>query len=676
MVSLDEFAEALSRYHLLPSDQAGEGARALFARFPEPRALARELLQRGWLTAYQVNHVLQGRGAELLLGSYVLLERLGEGGMGQVFQARNWKLGQVVALKLIRKERVDNPDAVRRFQREIRAAAQLNHPNIVRAFDADAVDGAHFFVMEYIEGTDLSKLVKQHGPPPVAQACDYVRQAALGLQHAHERGLIHRDIKPHNLLRTKDGVVKILDMGLARLTPGGDGELSSTLTEEGAVMGTPDFIAPEQVLDAHTADIRADLYSLGCTLYYLLAGRVPFPGGNLGEKLMKHQLREPQPVELLRADVPSAVAGVARRLMAKKPEDRYQTPAELAAVLHDLVRPRPAPPAPRPAEFPSLGGDTALASQSPFVLRKKAERRRLLLLNVGLGGALLVMVGVLLFLLFREPGGTSNTGRADPEDGGATGQPGVSDPNTNSIGMTFVRVPRGKFWTGGGGGKPGDRQVEIQADFYLAIHETTQGQWQAVMGDNPSYFSRTGDGKDRVKDVSDADLQQFPVENVSWDMVQDFIKKVSAREKDRGWLYRLPTSEEWEYACRASREGEPSKEDCAFDFYFDQPTNDLSSEQANFNGNGPAGKAAKGPNLGRPAKVGSYRPNRLGLYDMHGNVWEWCEDTLPRGSGRVFRGGGWYINGSHCRAALLNVDAPSSRSNGLGFRLARVRFNK
>ena len=192
--------DALRRHRLLgqPNSTNWTASRRLSRR----RRLAGELIRRGWLTPYQVNQLLQGRGRELLLGSYVLLERLGEGGMGQVFKARNWKLGQVVALKLIRKERIDDPDAVRRFQREIRAAAQLDHPNIVLAFDADEVGGTHLLVMEYVEGTDLAKLVKQDGPLPVDKACDYIRQAALGLQHAHERGLVHRDIKPHNLLLT------------------------------------------------------------------------------------------------------------------------------------------------------------------------------------------------------------------------------------------------------------------------------------------------------------------------------------------------------------------------------------------------------------------------------------------------------------------------------------------
>jgi serine/threonine protein kinase len=192
--------DELRRYRLLEANQLAELTPRLLARFADPKALARELVKRGWVTPYQVNQLFLGRGHELLLGSYVLLDKLGEGGMGAVFEARNWKLGQVVALKLIRKEHIDSESALKRFQREIRAAAQLNHPNIVRAYDADEVQGTHLLVMEYVEGTDLSKLVKQRGPLPIAEACEYIRQAALGLQHAFERGLVHRDIKPHNLL--------------------------------------------------------------------------------------------------------------------------------------------------------------------------------------------------------------------------------------------------------------------------------------------------------------------------------------------------------------------------------------------------------------------------------------------------------------------------------------------
>src|SRR5262249_45066144 len=217
--SVPALVDALRRYRLLDAAQLGEVGRELTPRFALPLDLARELLRREWLTAYQVNQLMQGRGHELLRGSYVLLERLGEGGMGAVFKAKHWKLKRVVALKLIRKERLGNAEGVRRFLREIRAAAQLDHAHVVRAYDAEEVEGTYLLAMEFVPGTDLAKLVKQRGPLPVSQACDYVRQAALGLQHAHQRGLVHRDVKPSNLLLTADGnTVKVLDLGLARLT--------------------------------------------------------------------------------------------------------------------------------------------------------------------------------------------------------------------------------------------------------------------------------------------------------------------------------------------------------------------------------------------------------------------------------------------------------------------------
>lgn len=329
--TLTALVDALRHFKLLTTAQLKE-LDSLPPSIADPKALAKELMERRWLTPYQANLLLQGKGQELLLGSYVLLERLGEGGMGQVFKAKNWKLGRIVALKLIRKERLANPDAIKRFHREVRAAAQLNDSNVVLAYDADEVGGTHLLVMEYVEGSDLAGLVKKQGPLPVEQACDFIRQAALGLQHAFEKGLVHRDIKPANLLLTAKGnVVKILDMGLARHDAAGD--KSSTMTQEGSVMGTPDYIAPEQAMDSHTVDIRGDIYSLGCTLYFLLTGSAPFPGGTLMEKLLKHRLEEPKPVEQLRSDVPPGVVAVVRKMTAKKPEDRYQTPGDVVAAL-------------------------------------------------------------------------------------------------------------------------------------------------------------------------------------------------------------------------------------------------------------------------------------------------------------------------------------------------------
>jgi eukaryotic-like serine/threonine-protein kinase len=332
-------ADALRQLRLLDSARLDELARVVLPKFPDPKTLARELVRRGWLTTYQVNQLFKGHGNDLLLGSYVVLERLGEGGMGQVFKARNWKMGQIVALKVIRKERLANEVAVLRFEREIRAASQLDHPNIVRALDADRAGESHFLVMEYIEGIDLARIVRERGPLSVAIACDFARQAALALQHAHERGLVHRDVKPANLLLAQApglrdaGLVKVLDMGLARVDMTTDGVSLDTLTKEGSVMGSLDYIAPEQAMNSHTVDIRGDLYGLGCTLYYLLTGQVPFPTPHPMEKLLSHRMSEPIPVEEQRPEVSPAVGAVIRRLMAKLPEDRYQTPAEAAEAL-------------------------------------------------------------------------------------------------------------------------------------------------------------------------------------------------------------------------------------------------------------------------------------------------------------------------------------------------------
>jgi serine/threonine-protein kinase len=324
---------ALRAGNLLRPEQLNEVVRRQ-EHFPEPRALAQKLLARGWITTYQANRLLQGRGAELVRGPYLLLERIGQGGMGEVFKARHLLMNRVVALKAIHKQMVADPAALARFRREIQAAARLSHPNIVVAHDAAQIGDLLVLVMEYVEGIDLHRLVQKNGPLPSDQACDYIRQAALGLQHAHERGLVHRDIKPSNLLVTTQGVVKVLDLGLARTTGSGESsKAGSQLTGLGTVVGTADYMAPEQALDAHHADIRADIYSLGCTLYFLFSGRPPFPNGSLKEKLYWHEQVEPQAIETVRSDLPPALRAVLRKMMAKRLPDRFQTPAEVAHIL-------------------------------------------------------------------------------------------------------------------------------------------------------------------------------------------------------------------------------------------------------------------------------------------------------------------------------------------------------
>jgi len=437
MDTVASLVDTVRQLRLLDAAQLDELTRTLQPRFPEPRALARELVQRAWLTPYQVNQLLQGRGADLVLGSYLLIERLGEGGMGHVYKARHRGLGKIVALKVIRKDRLTNTEAVKRFHREIQAVAQLSHANVVMAYDADTANGLHFFAMEYVEGTDLGKWVKDRGPLPVEQACDFIRQAALGLQHAFEKGLIHRDIKPGNLIVTsgtsKNGrggeaqTVKLMDLGLARLQ-GEMEEAMTALTVEGAVVGTPDFIAPEQARNARAADIRADLYSLGCTFYFLLTGQTPFVGGTLTEKLLKHHWDSATPVETLRSGVSPAVGAIIRKLMAKKPDDRYQTPNALAEALAAVKSGAPAgaqsvsPTLPVPVQGPALLPQAHIATPVGITTqvngtgptrwqRLRADRKRFKYV-VGGGAGLLTLLLFTIVLLARSGGKGAGDTRA------------------------------------------------------------------------------------------------------------------------------------------------------------------------------------------------------------------------------------------------------------------------
>ena len=270
---------------------------------------------------------------------YAIESLVGRGGMGRVYKARHRMMDRVVAVKVIHREWVQRQEAIDRFRREVKTAASLNHRNIVSAYDAEQVQDLHILVMEYVDGVDLAQTVKRGGPLPVSVACDYILQAAEGLQHAHDLGMVHRDIKPHNLIVTRGKVVKILDFGLASLVSQAveDEALSPTadgsLTLVGAVMGTPDFISPEQSQDARSVDGRSDIYSLGMTLHFLLAGRVPFEVNSVAEKLVRHASEDPTPLTSIRNDVPQELADVVERMIAKDPTARFQTPTEVAEAL-------------------------------------------------------------------------------------------------------------------------------------------------------------------------------------------------------------------------------------------------------------------------------------------------------------------------------------------------------
>jgi serine/threonine protein kinase/nitrous oxidase accessory protein NosD len=342
------------------------------------------------------------------LGRYQLLDKLGQGGMGEVYLARDAELDRSVALKVLPPESVHDAGAVARFQREARALAKLSHPNIVQAFDSGSDGGRHFLVMEYVEGQSLAALLRTSGAVSPARAADYAHQAALALQHAHDKGLVHRDLKPSNLLLTPQGRVKLLDLGLARFLQ--DQIADPNRTREGVGLGTPDYAAPEQFRDAHSADARADIYSLGCTLYHLLTGRVPFPGSSLREKWEAHAAREPTPLEELCPEAPAGLVLAVQKMMAKRPADRFAGAAEAAEALAPFV-------AGSSASFAHLKMTRSWRSGQ---LTTAFPRRRALTLAVGVAAAaVLVGLGFALAGLWRPPAGApSGPGPLVERDGG------------------------------------------------------------------------------------------------------------------------------------------------------------------------------------------------------------------------------------------------------------------
>jgi hypothetical protein len=351
------------------------------------------------------------------LGRYQLLDKLGQGGMGTVYLARDTRLDRCVALKVLPPESVHDPDAVARFQREARALARLSHPGIVQVYDSEEDNGRHFLAMEYVEGQSLAAVLKEKGRLPPTLAADYLHQALLAVQHAHEKGLVHRDLKPSNLLLTPEGKVKVLDLGLARFLQDQIGDANRT--REGVGMGTPDYAAPEQFRDAHSADARADVYALGCTLYCLIAGQVPFPGSSLAEKRQAHFHKEPAPLEELCPEAPAGLILVVRRMMAKQPGDRFQSAAEAAEALAPYV----------------TGFSTSTWRGSRPAMPALTSRRLFHWAVAAIVAAALVLVVALAWSGWFRPG-TSAPGTAGPAalgDGNEKAKPVVDDPDLLTV---------------------------------------------------------------------------------------------------------------------------------------------------------------------------------------------------------------------------------------------------
>jgi serine/threonine-protein kinase len=324
LVSKEELAGFLARH-------ARKAGGVLTA---EPAELATQLVQAGLITDWQVEQLLKGKYRGFRLGKYTLKGHLGTGGMSSVYLSEHPIMRRPVAIKVLPKARVSKSSYLERFELEARAVAALDHPNIVRAYDIDNEADTHYIVMEYVEGRDLQRIVEQEGPLSFERAADYIAQAAIGLQHAHEAGVVHRDIKPANCLVDKSGTVKVLDMGLAKFSTD---ENSLSALYKDSVVGTADYLAPEQAVNSSRVDSRADIYGLGCTLYFLLTGHPPFPHGTLTERLLKHQKEEPSSIYVDRPDAPPALVDICRRMMLKKVADRTQTAAEVAQELRQWM---------------------------------------------------------------------------------------------------------------------------------------------------------------------------------------------------------------------------------------------------------------------------------------------------------------------------------------------------
>jgi formylglycine-generating enzyme required for sulfatase activity len=724
------------------------------------------------------------------LPGYEILGICGHGGMGVVYRARQLGANRLVALKMIRAVEHASPTDRLRFQIETEAVARLQHPHIVQLHEVGEVRGQPFFSLEFCDGGTLTEQLKKQRPTP-RESARLIETLARAMHYAHLRGVVHRDLKPGNvLLAGAERVAKITDFGLAKRI---DAE-ARDVSQSGAIMGTAAYMAPEQAAGkVRDTGPAADVYALGALLYECLTGRPPFDGPK-HVVLVSVLSEEPVPPSRLEAKVPRDLETICLKCLRKQPEKRYASAEELANDLRrfqggEPIRARPVGALERtwkwarrrPALAALLGvvllallslavlsgnlvaarndadekrreaesqktqaqkeADKAKKARdflasifdlselekkqgtfSPFQLLDRAAQRlpkefadhpelRADLMatledaRTGLGApaALLLEVGgavvfrprkgaakpaarnillspgdrlslaaeahvrlVVLSDLHQEwlaPGREATVGRPGCVPAEAVGR------RSQDVLMTFVRLPKGTFYMGWNGAPGSANKTEIKEDFEIAVHAVTQGQWQAVMGNNPSAFSRQGANQGSVSGISEEELKLFPVEQVSWKDAQEFLKKLNEKERGRGYLYRLPTEVEWEYACRG---GATSEKECSYHFYFDKPSNNLSSDQANFNGNYPFGQAPKGKYLGRPTRVGSYPPNKLGLCDMHGNVWQWCDLFDKEGSDRVYRGGSWHYSGPICQAAYRYWSAPTARHYNLGFRLARV----
>jgi formylglycine-generating enzyme required for sulfatase activity len=589
---------------------------------------------------------------------WILSERIGIGGFGEVWKARGRTMQNTdsafkfcldpVSQQRILENELENIELV---QNEL-----TDHPNIVKLLDAYLEGDTPWLRYQYIPGGDLGQLVATWPNELAVRATLAVQNIGIlaeTLAHCHNelsRKVIHRDMKPANVLVGKNGTLKITDFGIsdtqarqaleeARMAAATGASLTSggSLTTPSVIRwaSTPLYASPQQRLgeDPHTSD---DVHALGVMLYQMLLGNLNLQlGVDMWQDLEEQYICQ----ELL---------DVLSRSVASRVERRYQNASELAEALARLpkrliVEPVVVSVADRELQlYEEIDRRVDDARAKNETARQQLDRRE--------WKAAVATLETIFHPVMRDE--DLYTRAVQHRDGKRF---------LNGLGMEFALVPAGTFWMGGQDGKCGDRKVTIDRDFYIGVYPVTQEEWQKVMGTNPSRFRKGGRGADKLSGVTDSDLKRFPVEMVSWNDCQVFIKKLHESLKETAWMYRLPREAEWEYACRGAA---TTTALCGWNFYLRSPTNTLSAQQANFRDSA----------LGRTCKVGLYEANTLGLFDMHGNVDEWCEDALD--SHRLVRGGGWNDVAGSCRAASRSNQPPTGAGSGMGLRLARVPSGK
>ena len=592
---------------------------------------------------------LMRRGLRPRLGEYEILEKLGEGGMGSVYKARHPRLNSIVAIKVLLPEIARDKSLAERFMREARLAAQLQDADIVQVLDMDQADGKQFIVMQFVDGESLQSRIDREGELSETDALRIVRDVARTLAIAHRQQIVHRDIKPSNIMLTRAGRVKVCDLGLAKSVER-DGP---ALTESGTAMGTPHYIAPEQARSTKSVDGRADIYSLGATLFHMVTGTTPYKGSSSYEIILKHVTEPPPDAREANAAITAATAMLIQRMMIKNPDERVGTCDEVVQNIETiLASAKDSRAQMRTVATPSAGVVTQDVSNAQPAVARPASARWLTV-----GAAALAGAGVVVWVVWaagsegkatatkptttvartspattiatppsttRMPTTTVAASRADGTASGALSTPAPDSPQSaapqkrtiefdlgGGVSMELVHIPPGEFLMGSPENETGRRgdespqhRVRITKGFYMGITEVTQAQYEAAMGANPSHFKG----------------REWPV-GVSWSDAVEFCKHLSART---GREVRLPTEAEWEYACRA---GTTTR------YYFgdtDAAVGDYAWHQGN-TGN-------------TPKPVGQRRANPWGLYDMGGSFFEWCQD--------------WYDGSYYGKSPLLNPTGP------------------